>query len=159
MEAFSPVRNPVYSYTHGGVPKYEFWYPIPLGTVHEPSSAPSGLLLCRTQRGWLRLAETIPVPPQWDHIAIYASLRNERNEWFGALSIGSLYDSDNHDPRSEKHRSKNIPISQDDHSVCELIALSRGSVHEELKEYLWPIEWLLGEHPRLGDEYEFYNVM
>lgn len=99
------------------------------------------------------LSFVIPITddPQRDGSKHYLSLYDLSQNWVGILRP--------HDPKQFLARENN---STPNGQMVQLIAISRGSIpnHDALASGLWFLdEFDLGERPKDGENYEYYNVL
>jgi hypothetical protein len=142
---FHHLREPDFFYTHKSDPKAEFWTPVPIcDTTSKPTiNSPLVFISCATRRGYFRLGEKVDLGSS-------VIIRTESGKWAGCL---------------EPHHKKQIVFSDSSlegapksGDTCELAAISWGFAYYDNYEYGMD-EWSCKERPKLGEKYEFYNVM
>ncbi|KAK1750900.1 heterokaryon incompatibility protein-domain-containing protein [Echria macrotheca] len=163
VTGYYPLREPDYFYTHESDPDSQFWYPIPLvlppqrGCVPPPGS----LISCDTKRAYMRLGERIRPQSGYLHVSIYEDSQPSR--WAGVLTLHTLDGVTLRAATTRPEGQVNGDIigrtaAHTASTVCELAAVSTGWAYNDWKEYSMG-EWELPARPRVGDKYEWYNVM
>ncbi|PQE06015.1 heterokaryon incompatibility protein [Rutstroemia sp. NJR-2017a BBW] len=163
----SQLNRNIY-YTHDSQSHIHYSYPIPRRDGKTPMAPKGTLLSCYTKRGWLQLAETVPVTiPRkrggLDYVANWTVLRTMNGTWAGALNFQS--------PEQETSSISDSMSDSSDASIAvhlttiELVAISKGCtvrMRPNLEEwrYLCPeldhegVPNIYRENP-----YEFYNCL
>lgn len=132
-------REPDYYYKHESDPEAEFWTPVPIcrDIVKHTLDALMPLISCTTQRAFFY--------PNGEKFGTYQSslpICTRSGAWAGCLEL---------EPYPKAHVTIPDP-------PYELVAISEGFAFNDNHEYYMD-EWSCKERPRLGEKYEFYNVM
>ncbi|PQE13531.1 heterokaryon incompatibility protein [Rutstroemia sp. NJR-2017a WRK4] len=167
MPWLSQLNHNIY-FTHDSQPHIRYSYPIPRRDGKTPMAPKGTLLSCYTKRGWLQLAETVPVKIQLDRGGLHYKsdwtvLRTMNGTWAGALNFQSSEQETSSISDSMSDASDEPIVAQS--TTIELVAISKGCtvrLRPNLEEwrYLCPeldhegVPNIYRENP-----YEFYNCL
>ncbi len=129
-------------YTHVSCPGAEFWYPVPIKSQGQSSAIrePTAFLFGAVDGTWLYT--------NGFHIKSHTpcvSLTDALGQWAGVL---------------RPHSSDDFPyVDSSMKLVIEVVAISLGRARNSTLSEPGLEEWDLDERPKIGEWYEFYNVM
>jgi hypothetical protein len=133
-------------YKHDSDKMSEFWWPVPTAGEHTAGNVlplQTDLLFFTTSRAWFHCARDVE---KWRP---GASLRDKDGRWVGYMNF--------HDKDALDALPKFNVASFEGHSL-ELVAISRGyALHRVFCSGLDELD--LAEHPKVSDQYEYYNVL
>ena len=125
------LESPVYFYKHETDPQMEFWFPIPIGDQSNGSVTqhPGSLLLCHTQRAWLRITDGYK---DLEHVQL---IESDEGEWAGVVFCYQ-------EPRSKTVSGEQKSGGAGDRSEFAVISLSEIPVRpEDIRDMDGPIQW------------------
>lgn len=136
-------RDSTSFWTQASIPDISFRYPVPFGfqKVEDEYRTWSASLRLRSQSAFFAISNVIPRTPDPSIECSCAELVAQTGEWAGMLHLNT---------------DKDVLSGE----ICELVALSYGSVSNDDEEALtWLEEWEVDGRPKSSEKYEFYNVM